>query len=514
MRPTTVFLASLTFLSACLLLSHACPAADQPQWGQRETRNMISAERGLPSSFDPATGKNVKWVADLGTESYASPIVAGGRVLIGTNNERPRDPKHQGDRGVLLCLDERDGHLLWQLVVPKLSEDEHDPYLDWPKVGIASEPTVEGDRAYVLSNRGEVLCLDMRGMADGNGGPYTDEAKHMAPRGNAPVEPGRTDADILWACDLVAEAGIHTHDQVHGSILLDGDLLYVNSCNGVDNTHRKIRSPDAPSLVVLDKRTGRIVARDDQRIGPNIFHCTWSSPSIGDVNGRRLVFFGGPDGVCYAFEALKGVPPDGPPVSLKLAWQFDTDPTAPKPSEGDVHKYVGNRKESPSEIMGMPVFDAGRVYVSHGGDLWWGKRQGWLKCIDASGAGDVTKTAGVWSYELTRETCCTPAVYDGMVFATDCGGVIHCVDAATGKPLWTHKLVGDFWASTLVADGKVYAGTRKGQFVVLAAAREKRVISTTTFPDPISGTATAANGVLYVATMRHLYALREQSMVQ
>src|SRR6476469_10363291 len=291
----------LICLPVWLVLAPLCPAADQPQWGQRETRNMVSAERGLPSNFDPTTGKNVKWVADLGTESYASPIVAGGRVLIGTNNERPRDPKHQGDRGVLLCLDERDGHLLWQLVVPKLSEDEHDPFLDWPKVGIASEPTVEGDRAYVLSNRGEVLCLDMKGLADGNGGPFTDEAKHMAPRGHAPVEPGPTDADILWACDLVAEAGIHTHDQVHGSILLDGDLHYVNSCNGVDNTHRKILSPEAPSLVVLDKRTGRIVARDDQRIGPNIFHCTWSSPSIADVNGRRLVLFGGGDGICYAF---------------------------------------------------------------------------------------------------------------------------------------------------------------------------------------------------------------------
>ena len=92
--------------------------------------------------------------------------------------------------------------------------------------------------------------------------------------------------------------------------------------------------------------------------------------------------------------------------------------------------------------------------------------------------------------------------------------MIHCVDAATGKPLWTHKADGDFWASPLVADGKVYAGTRKGQFVVLAAAREKRVISTTTLPDPISGTATAANGVLYVATMRHLYAVREQVPVQ
>ena len=81
---------------------------------------------------------------------------------------------------------------------------------------------------------------------------------------------------------------------------------------------------------------------------------------------------------------------------LKTVWKFDCDPTAPK--RGDVHKYVGNRSESPSEIMGMPVFDDGRIYLTAGGDLWWGKRQGWLKCIDAGGTGDVTKTAGVWSY--------------------------------------------------------------------------------------------------------------------
>ena len=77
-------------------------------------------------------------------------------------------------------------------------------------------------------------------------------------------------------------AGIWSHDAAHSSILIHGDYLYLNTGTGVDNTHRRIRTPDAPSLVVLDKRTGRLVARDDEHIAPNIFHSTWSSPSLAD----------------------------------------------------------------------------------------------------------------------------------------------------------------------------------------------------------------------------------------
>lgn len=492
------------------LLAAPLRAADQPQWGQRHNRNQVSDERNLPDTFDPESGLNVKWAAPLGTHSYCTPIVADGRVYIGTNNERPRDPKHKGDRAVLMCLSERDGRLLWQLVVPKLSADLDDPYLDWPEIGHSSEPTVEGDRAYTLTNRGEIVCLDVAGFANGNDGPYKEEARHMAPRGRPPIEPGPTDADIVWLCDLKTEAGVRTHDQVHGSILIDGDLLYVNSCNGVDNTHRKVVTPDAPSLVVLDKRTGRIVARDGLKLGPKTFHCTWSSPSLGVVNGKKLIFFGGPDGVCYAFDALAGAPGDGRVATLDNVWRFDCDPEAPKEK---IHAFISNRREGPSEILGMPVFVNGRIYVTAGGDLWWGKRKSVLKCIDASGTGDITRSGQVWSYEMPRETCSTPAVYDGMVFAADCGGNIHCVDAKTGKGLWTHKADGDIWGSPLVADGKVYAGTRRAEFVVLAAAREKKVISSIQLPvgELVNGTVTAANGVLYVPTMFRLFALRRDA---
>src|SRR5438105_14283932 len=104
-------------------------AADQPQWGQAWSRNMVSEEKSVPDSFDPKIGKNIKWSAKLGTETHSTPIVAGGRIFIGTNNGEPRDPKHQGDRGVLMCFDEKTGNLLWQFVVPKREED---PYFDWP----------------------------------------------------------------------------------------------------------------------------------------------------------------------------------------------------------------------------------------------------------------------------------------------------------------------------------------------------------------------------------------------
>jgi outer membrane protein assembly factor BamB len=479
-------------------------AADQPQWGQAWSRNLVSAEKNLPDTFDPKTGKNIQWSVALGSETHSTPVVAGGRVLVGTNNNVPRDPRHQGDRGVLMCFDEKDGTFLWQLVVPKITGDS---YLDWPNAGICSPPTVEGDRVYAISNRGEVMCLDLHGMANGNDGPYRDEGRHMIPADAPAVEPSPTDADILWMFDMRGEpTKVYENDAFHCSPLLRGRFLYVNTSNGVDNTHRKIRAPDAPSLIVLDKAIGRLVARDHEGIGPRIFHCSWASPSLGEVNGKPLVFLCGGDGVVYAFEPVTGAPPKGEVLKLKKVWSFDCDPTAPKE---DVHRFITNRKESPSNIFGMPVFVDGRVFVAGGGDIWWGKNEAWLQCIDASKTGDITTTAQVWAYRFVPHTMSTPAVHDGLVFVSDTAGKLHCVDAASGKPHWVHQANGPFWASPFVADGKIYIGTRRGQFLVLAASQELRVLNTIELESPVSATTVAANGTLYVATMKRLYAARK-----
>ena len=330
----------------------------------------------------------------------------------------------------------------------------------------------------------------------------------MAPADEPPLEVTAIDADIVWLVDLPSQAGMYPHDGAHSSILLDGPYLYLNTCNGVDNTHKVIRKPDAPSLIVLDKATGRLVAQDGEHIGPKIFHSTWSSPGMGEVNGGKLVFFGGGDGVCYAFEALRPSETPAPVETLKRVWRFDCDPAAPKEN---IHQYLNNSSEGPSVIDGMPVFYKNRVYVTAGGDIWWGMKKAWLKCIDAAQSGDITSSGELWSYPLEEHSCSTPSIVDGLVFVADCAGKLHCVDAETGQPYWTHEFRQDIWGSTLVADGKVYAGSRGRDFCVLAAAKDKRVLASVQFDDAIASTPVAANGVLYVSTLKHLYALKQTS---
>jgi outer membrane protein assembly factor BamB len=482
-------------------------AADAPQFGEAWSRNMVSAERGLPASFSPETGSNVLWSVLLGTETHSTPIIAGGRIYVGTNNGNPRDSKHDGDRGVLMCFEEKSGRFLWQLVVPKREEDI---FFDWPHSGISSTATAEGDRVYVVSNRGELLCLDANGMANGNDGPFRDEGVYMtrippgsdAPQRTVTLQPGPTDADVIWKLDLTADAGIYSHDAAHTSILIRGDQLYLNSGTGVDNTHKKIRTPDAPSLLVVDKHTGRLLARDREGMAPNIFHSTWAGPSLGNFKGRDYIFFEGGNGLVYSFEPLATLSKEV--QTVRKIWQFDFDPGAPKTN---VHLYNTNRRESPSNFYGMPVFYDDRLYLAGGGDLWWGKNEAWLKCIRADVEYGSSSNRLVWEYPLQKHVMASPAIWKNLVFIPDCGRMFHCVDALTGKPLWTEEIKGEVWASAFVAEEKVYFGTRSGTFYVFAASAQKQLLSEIELGKPISATATAANGVLYVATMNKLYAI-------
>src|ERR687890_2633314 len=95
-------------------------SGDWPMWGGTPDRNMVSNMKGLPLTWDAQKKKNVKWVADLGSQTYGNITVAGGVVLVGTNNEAKRDPKITGDKGVMMAFDEKTGAFLWQMVHDKL----------------------------------------------------------------------------------------------------------------------------------------------------------------------------------------------------------------------------------------------------------------------------------------------------------------------------------------------------------------------------------------------------------
>lgn len=486
----------------------AAYAADWPEWGRDGSRNMTSPEKGLVDSFepgkqkddseniDPATTKNVRWVAKLGSYAYGNPTVAKGKVFVGTNNEPPRDEKHEGDRGILACFSEADGKFLWQLVVPKLAAGS---VSDFESTGLCSPATVEGARVYVITNRCEILCLDIDALTNGNDGPFKDEAQYFAGPGNPPVEPGPTDADILWRFDMRDELGVFPHNMTTGSVLIVGDRLFAATGNGVDWTHHHIPAPLAPALICLDKNTGKLIAQENSGISGRTFHANWSSPTLGNANGKPIVIFGAGDGWCYAFdpEPVKG---SGDVPTLKEIWRYDCNPP-----EYRKNKYSSSK--GPSEIVGTPVFHDNRVYVAIGQDPDHGSGVGMLHCIDATKTGDVTQSGKIWSYDKIDRTLSTAAIADGLLFIGDMSGIVHCLDAKTGAVHWTHDTRDAIWGAATTADGRVYVGNATGVFTILAAAKEKREIATIEFDAGISSSPVVANGTVFVATDKHLYAI-------
>lgn len=494
-------------------------AADQPQWGCAWTRNMICSEKGLPSEFDPgkadpqsgeidqATTKNVKWVARLGNITYGMPIVGSGRVLIGTNNARPRDSQFTGDRGVLMCFDAKDGRFLWQLNLPKLTRIK---WADWFHIGMTSSPTIEGDRAYLVTNRGELICLDLKGMSDGNDGPFREEGRLMAEEGQPPVQPGPQDADILWLLDMPKDLLAEPHNAANGSPMILGDHLYVCTSNGVEWTHKYVVHPEAPSVIVVDKHTGQLIARDDFGIGPDITHGQWSSPAMGEVGGRLVGFFGAGNGVLYAFGILprETTRPTEKPLLLNPIWKFHGHPLA----QTQDHVPADHQHDSTSyQVTANPVFYKNRIYLTFTQEPFHNMKQGWLVCVDATKTGDVTRSAMVWSYDKIGAGVATVAIADGLVYAVGYYGTLHCLDAETGQVYWTHEVGSPATASPLVADGKIYLGTARQTFWILQAGKEKKVLAQIRLPDKVYATATAANGVLYIPTFRFLYAVADQT---
>jgi outer membrane protein assembly factor BamB len=515
-------------------------SADWPQWGGGATRNMAAAEVNLPVAFVPgkksadglgidlATTENVRWAARLGTETYSSPTVAGGRVFIATNDRSVRDSRcAPTGGGLLMCLDEATGRLLWQLQVRKLTglvgNRRFRKYSNFNTcdLGICSSPTVDGNRVYVVTNRGEVLALDVNGLANGNDGVYHEELQYLLGTCPASTRLTPTDPDILWRFDMLTQLSVFPHDANCCSVLVHGDVLYVGTANGVDDDGPPY--PNAPTLIALDKRTGRLVGYDTAGIGARVFHGQWSSPTLAQVARKTLILYGGGDGVCYAFEALRRVPEQ--PTAIKCAWSCDCNPpeyrsTGGKPIDywaGDVRRdgaannndgqYVG-----PSEIIATPVFYRGRVYVAIGQDPEHGRGKGAFTCIDPRGSGDITRTGKVWTYGEIQRSLCTAAVADGLVYVADVAGDVHCLDAETGHRYWVHHTCQEAWTSLLVADGKLYLGTKKN-FWVLAAGRQTRVLAKIRLGTPVWSAPTAANGTLYVASQKYLWAIRSPARI-
>ena len=479
--------------------------SEWPMWGGSPDRNMVSDASPVSLDFELEKGnKNLLWTSNLGSQTYGNPVVSGGHVYVGTNNGAGYVDKYPAktDLGVLLCFEEKTGSLLWQLSREKLAAGRVN---DWPLQGICSVPEVKDDRVYVVTNRCELMCLDAKGFTDGkNDGEYQDE-----------VDSGETDADIIWSLDMIEELGVFPHNLATSSPVIYDDMIYILTSNGVDEAHLQVPSPRAPCFLAVNIKTGEVEWEHNQPFD-SILHGQWASPCLGKVNGRMLVFFPGGDGWMYAHDAKSG----------DEVWKFDLNP---KDSIWELGG-AGTR----NSIIATPVFVDNSVIIAVGQDPEHGEGVGHMWRIDATKEGDVSEKLGdaetegepnpnsgvIWHYggieeggdePMFRRTMSTVAVKDGLLFAADLSGYVHCLDFKTGERHWQYDLLSGVWGSPLLVDGKVFLGNEDGTLTIFKADKEKAEVlaeKSTINYSSIYSTPTFANGNMYLSDRTRLYAVK------
>ena len=533
---------------------------DWPQLGGSSFRNNTPAGKSIPThwnsgKFDRRTGKwdakpgiNIKWVRRLGSQTYGNPVVANGKIYVGTNNAAGYLKRYPSkvDLGCLLCLREADGKFLWQHSSEKLPTGR---VHDWPLQGICSSPAVEGDRLWFVTNRGEVRCLDTEGFYDGqNDGPYQDEA-----------ETANDEADVVWVFDMMAELGVSQHNMATCAPTLWGDVLFICTSNGVDDRHINIPAPEAPSFMAMDKKTGKVLWTDNSP-GKNILHGQWSCPVVGLLDGVPQVIFPGGDGWLYSFRADRWK--DGKP---ELLWKFDCNPKR--------SKWEPSGRGTRNSIIAVPTIYDGLVYVAVGQDPEHGEGDGHLWCIDPTKRGDVSEelavgadgksiphrrllavdetkgeraipnpnSSAVWHYsqfdhngngeiddfvETFHRTIGSPAIKNDLLFIADFSGLAHCLNAKTGVPYWTCDLLAACWGTPLIVEDKVYIGDEDGDIAILRLSPDPSLsiiqeegsdegllspIHEINMGNFVHTMPIVANNVLYIATRSHLFAIASPS---
>ncbi|MCH8868856.1 MAG: PQQ-binding-like beta-propeller repeat protein [Chloroflexi bacterium] len=524
---------------------------DWPQWGGWSGRNNTPSGKSIPSSWDigrfneetgawiKGTGRHIKWVAKLGSQSYGTPVIAGGRVFIGTNNGAGYVKRFGADvdLGCLLCFRESDGAFLWQHSNRKLRTGRVN---DWPMQGVCSTSYVSGNRLWYVSNRCEVVCLDVEGFHDGeNDGPFDAEESKA-----------KDEADVVWKFDMIGRLGVYPHNMSYCSVTCAGDILFVNTSNGVDNGHVQIPRVKAPSFIALDRNTGKLLWKDSSP-GEFVLHGQWSSPACAVLGGVPQVLFAGGDGWLYSFHARSYS--GGKPKPL---WKFDCNPKS--------SKWLLEGRGTRNQIVATPVIYRGLIYLAVGQDPEHGEGVGHLWCIDPTRRGDVSPTlavdargkplprrrlqlvdakrgeraianpnsAVIWHYtgvdldgdgklddfkELMHRSISTVAIKNNLLIAVDFSGLVHCLDARTGKRHWTYDMLSDCWSSPLIVDGKVYVADAEGDVAVFGLSADPKVamkagkpLQTVNMGSAVYATPIVANNVLYVTARSRLFAIQQK----
>ena len=431
-------------------------------------------------SKDPS---RVVWKSGVGG-SYAGAMgMGGGRILVGSTDWRPG----AGGGGIMTALDSS-GRLLWRARHPGLKDRIHDM-----GQAIQSQPCFDGKCAYYMSNRGELMCVDVEGFRDGkNDGPFKGEK----------WDQGAEDVDIVWKIDLMGELGVFKREAgdvgnpIPSPIVL-GDLVFCVTAHGVEGVGKRA-DPKPPSFLAVHKLTGEI-AWSSNAPGANIIYAQWSSPVCARVKGADQVIFPGGDGFLYGFE----------PTTGKQLWKLDCHiPGALDPHKKDFW-LNDKRLDSRFGFVGKPVVHEDMLYVALN-DSFEFKVPLPLLAIHLPEPGGQPRI--VWKFDdpAFKGTLTSATVEGGLLFVTDAHCTLFALDAKSGREWWRANLELDsnnLYASPVVYRGRVYSGG-ESTVTVFEAAREKKCVGQYEFGAAYPGTPQFADNQMFIAIGEYVYALR------
>ena len=255
--------------------------------------------------------------------------------------------------------------------------------------------------------------------------------------------------EIVWKTKLEYDNGQHGPG---GSPIIYDDLLIV-SCDGIESQY----------VVALDKTTGKVRWKKTRE-----GYQAYTTPLVLNLPGGDQVISPG------AFQAIAYEPRTG-----KEIWRV---------------KYGEGFSNVP-----RPVFGHGLVFICTG------FQEPSLLAVRPDGRGDVTKSNIAW--KLSRAIPRTPSpllVGDELYIVTD-NGVATCIDAKTGEELWRARLDGNYSASPIYADGRIYFLSEEGVSIVIAPGRQLKHLATNQLEGPTLASMAVSHNSLFIRSATHLY---------
>lgn len=462
---------SFVFVAFCFLLLVTSGRADA-QWAQFRGPNGsgVDSSVGYPVEFSPT--KNMAWKATI-PYGQSSLVVMGTR-LYGTASE--------GERLITFCLDTRTGRELWRRDVKR--ERVQGAY----KANDPASPTPAADESGVVAFFPELglVSYDNSGKEGWRYalGPF----KNFYGMSGSPIIAGGL---VVLVCDQVSGSFVIALDRATGRLRWKTDRPGMTTGWATPMVFR----PDATRADLIVLGTTRLDAYDLVTGTQRWWLPLASGGSMGTplAHGDTLMVstLGSSEPMLPTFTSVLAKYDKDKDGRLSLD-EFRVDP--------DFGEHFGWIDESDDKVIISAEWEKARAY----GLGEWGA----IAIRPGNARGQLAASAVRWRVQKNIPYIPAPLLYQEVYFQVKTGGIITSLDPATGRMLKQGRspnALGEYYASPVAADGKVFLASTEGKITVLKAAGEWEVLTVNEMGDEISATPALSNGRIYVRTRGALY---------